>query len=208
MSYTGLQWAVIIEAIQFLDGVVGGGYTSGDQSEYVAFQNMIDGVYEFFTEFNDPNQTYSYDDFIAILDEWIADGKQYSDPTRPDEPQGLVGPQQGKELNINVSSTPTTPTITPSAPPMGGQIASPEGEFAKEAFARYNKGMQGKIIRWDSIRETFLRAARLVRTRESMNSFKIERGNPSRRRDHRPIMTQDPDAMLVQTQTVTVFQTG
>ena len=146
MTYTGLQWAVMIEAM-FLDGVVGGGgYTSGDQSEYIAFQNMIDGVYEFFTEFNDPNQTYSYDDFIAILDGWIADGEQYSDPTRPDEPQGLVGPQQGKDLNINVSSTPTTPTITPSADPMGGQGASPEGEFAK-AFARYNKGMQGKGIR-------------------------------------------------------------
>ena len=147
MTYTGLQWAVIIEAM-FLDGVVGGGgYTSGDQSEYNAFQNMIDGVYEFFTEFNDPNQTYSYDDFIAILDGWIAEGEQYSDPNSPpDEPQGLVGPQQGKDLNINVSSTPTTPTITPSADPMGGQGASPEGEFAK-AFARYNKGMQGKGIR-------------------------------------------------------------
>lgn len=146
MSYTGLQWAVIIEAM-FLDGVVGGGYTSGDQSDYAIFQNMIDGVYEFFTEFNDPNQTYSYDDFIAILDGWIADGEQYNNPfSPPDEPQGLEGPQQGKELNIKVSSTPTTPTITPSAPPMGGQGASPEGEFAK-AFARYNKGIQGKGIR-------------------------------------------------------------
>ena len=143
MSYTGLQWAVIIEAM-FLDGVVGGGYLSGDQSEYVTFQNMIDGVYEFFTEFNDPNQTYSYDDFIAILDGWIADGEQYSDPNSPpDEPQGLEGSQQGKDLDINVSST---PTITPSATPMGGQIASPEGEFAK-AFARYNSNIQGKGIR-------------------------------------------------------------
>jgi hypothetical protein len=152
-SYSGIQWAFLLEMILTeMDVGLGGSAFSDNKSDYDYVQGLIDSLYRYFSEYSDPNQQYTYGDIMDIFDGWIENIEWYGQdgegaiPEDPQDPQGLQGPKEPPQKKLPPTIDTKQPDPTPPENPLGGQGTRPEGEFAK-AFARYNNNMQGKGIR-------------------------------------------------------------
>lgn len=143
LEAVGVQY--VIDLIRSLTLLVGGGLSDGELGEIFGSAFGPDDIYSMPGSLGDGVPQFTPEGFLEGGTWFYYDGKWYymnppSTPT-PEMPPEVIDRPPQPELTPPPDPFDHSPPGSPISP-----LAQVEGEFAK-AFARYNKGMQGKGIR-------------------------------------------------------------